>query len=177
GIVRRKPKLTPDAISMRLFGPGVIDVTNAKTNSPKNASNVNLHTPAREKSSSPSNFAQQRLALHTLRTAVHRCNTGAAHLDQPQRLHDRYELIDLRCLAGDLEDELLGGCVRDLGLEGVGEAKSLDPRLTFSCDFDQGQFPLQRVILTDVPGAHSQISHLVNGDDPFQLALDLLENV
>jgi hypothetical protein len=29
GIVRRKPKFTPDANSIVLFGPGVIDITKA----------------------------------------------------------------------------------------------------------------------------------------------------
>ena len=30
GMVRRKPKLAPEAISIRLFGPGVTEVTKAK---------------------------------------------------------------------------------------------------------------------------------------------------
>ena len=30
-MVRRKPKLTPDASSIVLFGPGVIDVTSANS--------------------------------------------------------------------------------------------------------------------------------------------------
>jgi hypothetical protein len=33
GIVRRQPKATPDAASIKLFGPGVIDETKAKLTS------------------------------------------------------------------------------------------------------------------------------------------------
>ncbi len=38
GIVRTNPKFTPDAISIRLFGPGVIEDTNAKAASAKRIS-------------------------------------------------------------------------------------------------------------------------------------------
>ena len=37
GTVRRKPKLTPEASSIVLFGPGVIDITSANVIAAKNA--------------------------------------------------------------------------------------------------------------------------------------------
>ena len=38
GTVRRKPKVAPEAISIRLFGPGVIEVTKAKAASARSRS-------------------------------------------------------------------------------------------------------------------------------------------
>ncbi len=47
GIVRRNPKFTPDASSIMLFGPGVIEVANAKTDSASRASPVIGARPGR----------------------------------------------------------------------------------------------------------------------------------
>jgi hypothetical protein len=38
GMVRAKPKFTPEAVSMMLLGPGVIEVTKANDTSARNAS-------------------------------------------------------------------------------------------------------------------------------------------
>ncbi len=65
--------------------------------------------------------------LHRLRAAAQRGDAGAADLDQAKRLHDGDELLDLRGAAGQLEDEVPGRRVDDLGLEGVGEPQRLDP--------------------------------------------------
>ena len=46
--------------------------------------------------------------------------------------------------AGDLEDEMLGGGVDHLGLEGVGEAERLDALLARARDLDQRQLALER---------------------------------
>ncbi len=40
GMVGRKPKLIPDAISIRLLGPGVIDETSAKAASTRSRADV-----------------------------------------------------------------------------------------------------------------------------------------
>jgi hypothetical protein len=40
GMLRRTPKFIPDASSIRLFGPGVIEVTKAKTMRLRNRSIV-----------------------------------------------------------------------------------------------------------------------------------------
>src|SRR4051812_11651517 len=47
GIVRRNPKFTPDASSIMLLGPGVIDVANAKADSASRASPVMGARPGR----------------------------------------------------------------------------------------------------------------------------------
>ena len=42
GIVRTKPKFVPDVMSMRLFGPGVIEDTKAKATRAVKSSAVNI---------------------------------------------------------------------------------------------------------------------------------------
>src|SRR5882757_7219138 len=56
---------------------------------------------------------------HALRTAGDRRDACARHFDQPERQHQRDELLDLIALAGDLEHEALGRGVDDAGAEGV----------------------------------------------------------
>ncbi|EHK56045.1 hypothetical protein MAXJ12_16978 [Mesorhizobium alhagi CCNWXJ12-2] len=49
GTVRQNPKFTPDASSMKLFGPGVTEVTKAKTSRARKASgdmNLFIHRSA-----------------------------------------------------------------------------------------------------------------------------------
>ena len=49
--------------------------------------------------------------LHALMAAVHGGDAGTANFHQTQRTHDGDELVDLGALAGNLEDEVLGGRV------------------------------------------------------------------
>ena len=78
--------------------------------------------------------------------------------------------LDLRRLAGHLEDEMLGRRVDDLGAEDLGDAQGLDALFALAGDLDQRQLALQRIALD------GQIAHAVHGNEPLELMLDLLDD-
>src|SRR5690606_14316799 len=114
---------------------------------------------------------------HSLRPAVHGRHAGAADLDQAERLHDGDELFDLRHATGDLENEMLGVGVDDLGAESVGEPQRFHPVVACAAHLDQCKLPLQRALLPSLPGAERQIHHAMDRHDALELVLDLLTYV
>ena len=82
--------------------------------------------------------------LHPLRAAIHCGHTGAADLHQAERLHDAYELLDLRYRAGDLEDEMLCIGVDHLGAERLGKSERFNTVVTCARNLDQSQLARQR---------------------------------
>src|SRR5262245_49890743 len=63
---------------------------------------------------------------HPVDAARNGGDAGAHHLDKPERLHQRNELLDLAGLAGELEDEGYVGGIDHTRPEGVGQAQRLD---------------------------------------------------
>src|SRR5262245_4973055 len=107
---------------------------------------------------------------HPLGAAGDGGKAGARDLDQSKRLHQNNELLDLRGLAGDLEDEMLGRGVDDGGAESFGEAKRLDPLLALAGDLDQRKLALDRI------AEKREVGDRMHRDQPFQLMLDLLDD-
>src|SRR3569833_3208218 len=105
---------------MTLFGPGVKGITAA------NATKAN--------SSCCDDMAQA--VSHPLRPASDRGNTGSGHLDQTERTHQLDELIDFAAVAGDLENEALGGGIDHPGTEGIGEPPRLDTMIAGAVHLD-----------------------------------------
>src|SRR5690606_28436707 len=162
---------TPDAISITLFGPGVIDVINSNTTSARNTSHVTNFTRAGSAWLPVLSQMMKKgsvLAIHALRSAVQRGNTGTAYLDQAERLHDRDELVDLRALAGNLEDEVFGRGISDLRLERLGETQRLDASFAASSHLHQRQLALQRMVLPHLLGVYCQVVDLVDRHDALQ---------
>src|SRR5690606_2291811 len=96
----------------------------------------------------------ERGRLHAFRTARHGSHAGAADLDQPQRLHDGDELVDLRALAGQFEDEVFRGGVGNLGVERLGEPQRLDARTAAAANLDERHFALQRALMPPLARRH-----------------------
>ena len=71
------------------------------------------------------------LDLKARRAARDRDGTGARHLDEPERLHQRDEGVEFLARSGHLEDKALGRRIDDAGAEDVGETQRLRsaPRL------------------------------------------------
>ena len=64
---------------------------------------------------------------------------------RPSSRHDGDELLDLGGAPGQLEHEVLGGGVDDVGAEDLGHAQSLDALVALAGDLDQRQLALQRL--------------------------------
>ena len=73
----------------------------------------------------------------------------------------------LRGAARNLEHEVLGGGVDDVGAEDLGHAQRLDALVALAGDLDQRQLALQRL------AEHGEIDDAVHVDQPLQLGLDL----
>src|ERR1700737_905010 len=108
--------------------------------------------------------------LKARRAARDRNRTGAGYLNEPERLHQRDESVELFTRSRHLEDEALGRRIDDAGAEDVGETERLDARLAFARDLDQRHFALDKGALI------GQVVNLVHRNEARQLRLDLLDD-
>src|ERR1700737_1932030 len=108
--------------------------------------------------------------LKARRAARDRNRTGAGYLNEPERLHQRDESVELFARSRHLEDEAFGRRIDDAGAEDVGETERLDARLAFARDLDQRHLALDKGALI------GQVVNLVHRNEARQLRLDLLDN-
>src|SRR6266481_617491 len=108
--------------------------------------------------------------LKARRAARDRNRTGAGYLNEPERLHQRDESVELFARSRHLEDEAFGRRIDDAGTEDVGEAERLDARLAFARDLDQRHLALDKGALV------GQVVNLVHRNEARQLRLDLLDD-
>src|SRR6516164_10699332 len=120
GKVRLTPKFSPEARSIMLFGPGVIEV-------------------ARPNMAAADRMAgDMTLGSHPLGAPAHGGDAGARDLDEADHRHHGDEALDLLARAGELEDEGGERRVEGAGPEGGGEPERLDPVLALAGDLDEG---------------------------------------
>src|SRR6267143_6691152 len=103
--------------------------------------------------------------LKARRAARDRNGTGARHLNQPQRLHQRNESVELFARSRHLEDKAFGRRIDDASPEDVSETERLDARLAFARDLDQRHFALDKGALI------GQVVNLVHRNEARQLRL------
>src|SRR5690606_16472726 len=118
-------------------------------------------------------FAIFNRRLHPLGAAVHRRHAGTAHLDKSERLHDGYELLDLRHPPGDFEDEVFGVGIDHAGAEGVSQPQCLDAIVASAAHLDECQLALDGPLLAALARDDGQVHHPVYRNDPLELVADL----
>ena len=95
----------------------------------------------------------------------------ARHFDKAELGHDPYEFLDFRGFTGHFEDKVLGRRVDHLGPENLGNPQRFDALFALAGHLDQRQFALQGHALV------GEIAYPVDGHQPLQLMLDLLDYV
>ena len=64
----------------------------------------------------------------------------------PNRLYEAQEGLDLVLVAGDLDDQVVGGDARDLGVENLDDLDDLRARLAGGPDLDEGELAGYHVV-------------------------------